>query len=149
MDNSYDNLKYLTGRLLLGADHLALEPLFKSKSDEELAQIFRNHETDPIGITDPNEVALRRHMDSWLNEASLIYLSWLSAYSSDPEGTDQGNRIFAILGHASLRPYYDSYYKQALSSVSTSKKTRLKDKTPPVLSKPSQTFTSDSATIAS
>ncbi len=114
MDNSYDNFKYLTGRLLLGADHLALEPLFQSKSDEELAQIFRNHETDPIGITDPNEVSLRRHMDSWLNEASLIYLSWLSGYSSDPEGKDQGNRIFAILGHPSLRPYYESYYKQAL-----------------------------------
>ncbi len=114
MDNSYDNFKYLTGRLLLGADHLALEPLFTSKSDEEIAHIFRDHNTNPIGITDPNEIALRSHMDNWLDETSLIYLSWLSAYSSDPEGTDQGNRIYAILGHVSLRPYYESYYKQAL-----------------------------------
>jgi hypothetical protein len=114
MDTSYDNFKYLTGRLLQSADHLALEPLFKPQSDADIAHIFRNHLTDPIGITSPNEIALRRHMDNWLNESSLIYLSWLSGYSSDPAGTDQGNRIFAILGHTALRPYYESYYKQAL-----------------------------------
>ncbi|GEM_PF-2742998 len=114
MDNSYDNFKYLTGRLLIGADHLALEPLFKTKSDEAIAHIFRNHDADPDGIRDPIEIALRRNMDNWLNETSLIYLSWLSGYSSDPEGVDQGTRIFAILGHASLRPYYENYYKQAL-----------------------------------
>ncbi len=114
MSNLFDNFKYLTDRLFLGEDHMAIEAAFKSKSSEELKQLFRNHETDPIGITGPAEIALRRNMDNWLNELSLFYLSWLSGYSMNPVDTDPGNRIFAILGHASLRPYYESYYKQAL-----------------------------------
>ena len=114
MSNLLDNFKYLTDRLFLGEDHKAIEAAFKSKSPEALQQIFRNHVLDLNGISDPAEIALRRHMDNWLNEVSLFYLSWLSGYSMNPVDTDPGNRILAILGHASLRPYYESYYKQAL-----------------------------------
>ena len=114
MDHLLDNRKFLHERLFAGELHQSLEALFANGTAEDLSRLFRNHAGPGNGVYDPKEVATRRQMDEWLAEVSLIYLAGFSGYAARSAGTAYGERILKILGHASLRPFYERYYPIAL-----------------------------------
>ena len=112
MSNQFDNWNFLQQRFFASENFKTIEDCFQVKDESQLAQLFRDHKTR--GVTDPTEMKLRRHMDEWLSDVSLLYLAYLSGYSIDPASTPAGNRILAILGHPSLSPFYERYYPTAL-----------------------------------
>ena len=107
-----ENWLFLTGRLFRGDTHRLIADRFEKSTPDELKHLLRHHILG--SVVDPAEVAFRRSIDEWLGEVSLLYLSWLSGYSSDPANTGQGNTLLAILDHASFKPYYETYYPLAL-----------------------------------
>ena len=105
------NWQFLIHRLENSEVHEAIVAKFRQASIDELARVLRYH-SDPV--TDPGEIEFRSRMDSWLGQASLIYLAWLCGYIPDPISTPEAGGILEILANKALRPYYEEYYPVAI-----------------------------------
>jgi len=114
MDLKFENWKFLQQRLFTSEAHKRLEVVFSQRPEVELSRLFRNHNEPGNEVSDPEEVSIRLCADEWLAEVSLLFLGWLSGYASSTVDTPQAESILAILGHRSMRPYYESHYPVAL-----------------------------------
>lgn len=105
------NWDYLIHKLEHSEAHLSVVNKFRDANDYEIRRVLRYH-SDPI--SDPDEVEFRSRMDTWLGQASLLYLAWLCGYVPDPGAPGRANPIRAILSRPALRPYYEQHYPTAL-----------------------------------
>jgi len=106
-----NNWDFLIRKLLHSEVHETIVKKFREANDDDLLRLLRYHS---IAVTDPAEIEFRSRMDSWLGQASLIYLGWLCGYIPDPEAKQEAGLLREILAKPALRPYYEQHYPVAL-----------------------------------